>query len=311
MLVGVDLGGTRCRLALAANSGEVLGRRAVDTAVDLDQEAFVEWLAAQIEITARIDPTALSAVGIAAPGPLNASSGTLVNPPNLPKLHGLALAAMLSARLGLPVSLGKDTNVAAAAEQALGAGRECDDFAYVTWSTGIGCGLIANARAVTGAHQAAGEIGHLVLDVDGPRCACGGCGCSEAMASGLAIARMAEAALRAGLTTTLAASRPPVDARSVARCATAGDAVSLEILGRAARAFGLTMVGLINLFDPELIVLGGGLTRSWKLLRNDVLQVLDEHPYIGKLRRPKLRLSRFGQSASLIGAVNMAKLLGP
>lgn len=252
---------------------------------------MVDWAAQQLlELGGGRPPLA---VGVGAPGPLDPGRGLLVNPPNLAGWRpNLPLGEMVSKALGgVPALVENDAKLAAIGERARGAGRGADHLAYVTWSTGIGSGLVLGGRLHTGAHGTAGEVGHMILDPDGPLCACGQRGCLEAFAGGAGMKR-----------------RTGRSAAELCREAAAGDPQSGAVIEEAARRFGQAMVNLTNLVDPEVIVVGGGLTGSWRLLRPIVWEAIRTSPFISKYRRPRLARTLLGDRVGLVGAIEWARL---
>ncbi len=204
------------------------------------------------------------AIGISSPGPINPWTGVIVSPPNLgPEFHGVPIAAELEQRLGLPAWLERDTNVAALGEMAYGAARGCEDFLYLTVSTGFGGAIVSGGRLVLGPDGTAGELGHLQVERDGPMCGCGGSGHVEALCSGRALARDGETALVTGrsafLTQRAAEKHGPVDARDIADGELAGDLLCGRLMERARGAFAAAIVGAVNLLNPSLIVVGGSI----------------------------------------------------
>ncbi|MGH7904034.1 MAG: ROK family protein, partial [Candidatus Dormibacteraceae bacterium] len=172
MIAGIDLGGTQIRVAVAGSDGRILGTRRARTPELGGPAGTVRWAAAAIGRLARSEPVWVAGVG--APGPLDPVRGVLVNPPNLPGWRkNLPLGQLLSDALRAPVHVENDANVAAVGELTRGAGRGARNLVYVTWSTGIGSGLILEGRLFAGAHGTAGEVGHMILDPGGPLCACG------------------------------------------------------------------------------------------------------------------------------------------
>lgn len=198
---------------------------------------------------------------------MNPWTGTILDPPNMgPRFRDVPLAAELEARFGLPVFLDRDTNVAALGEQAFGAARDCTDFLYITVSTGIGGGIVSGGRLVHGPDGTAGEVGHLPVELAGPVCGCGGTGHLEAVASGVALARDARAAVAAASSPFLAARAEThadgpagLTARDVAEGDEAGDPTCTALMERARRAIAVVCAGLINLLDPDRIVIGGSI----------------------------------------------------
>ena len=208
--------------------------------------------------------TGASAVAISAPGPVDPFAGVIVDPPNLgPAFRDVPIVRLVEDALGLPACLDRDTQVAALAEGRFGAALGCRDFLYLTVSTGIGGAVMTDGRLLRGPDGTAGELGHLLVDRDGPPCGCGVAGHLEAMASGSAIARAARRAVELGQSDRMArAVRARGDgfgARDVAEAEAAGDAAAARIMAGAREAFALACVSLVNVFNPELIVVGGGL----------------------------------------------------
>ncbi|HEX5465504.1 MAG TPA: ROK family protein [Candidatus Limnocylindrales bacterium] len=256
LVLALDLGASRIRTAAVGPGGALRARGERETgAVDGPEAVVSRCLAALEEVRGLLDPadrTALGALGISAPGPLDNRAGVLLDPPNLgPALHDLPLGPRLGAALGLPVAMDRDTHIAALAEQAFGAARGVDDFVYLTVSTGLGGAIVAGGRLFGGPDGLAGELGHLPVAVDGPPCACGGRGHLEAVASGSAIARAARETMGRDL-----------DARAVAEAEEAGDPAAAAIMERARQAFAAALVGIVDALTPRLIIVGGSLARG-------------------------------------------------
>jgi glucokinase len=284
----MDIGATNTRLAVASEDGCIVASAQAATAELGDAGRLVEWVAARLRELA--PGPAPSCIGVAAPGPLDPRRGVVTNPPNLPGWRDVPLADLLGAAVGCPAHLENDANVAALGEFRAGAGRGTTNMVYVTWSSGVGAGLILDGRLFSGSHGAAGEIGHTVLDPNGPLDRCGQPGCVEAFCGGHALAD------QTGL---------PADALFAA--AAAGDAGAVPVVRRAATYMGWALVNLTNIFDPDMIVMGGGVTRSWEHVEPMLLAALHGSPYIVPSRRPALRLAELGDRAGLIGAVEWAR----
>jgi len=304
LAVSVDLGGTRFRVALCDPAGQLVARAEYPTRPERGPIAVLDDLAAAVRHALAAVPGDAEVVGVvvAAPGPLDPWRGVIYAAPNLPGWEHLPLAAELSARCGLPVRVGNDANLAAVGEHRLGAGRGTADMIYVTVSTGIGGGIIVGGRLLLGAHGGAGEIGHTVLDPDGPPCSCGKRGCLEALGSGTAIARQANAAVAAGRPTVLAQYAPPLTAEQVDAAADDGDALAQGIIDAAARAVGLGLTNLLHLFDPEVIVVGGGVTRSGARWWAEVRGEIERRALPFYLRDNRVVPAALGDDAGLVGA---------
>ena len=206
--------------------------------------------------------------------------------------------------LDLPAFLERDTNVAMMAEWRYGAARDARDAVYVTVSTGVGGGIIANGRPLIGLDGSAGEIGHLTVELDGPDCGDGSPGHVEAIGSGTAIAREGRALLAAGAAPQLAAltgDPAEVTAELVGRAADAGDAACQAVLDRAWMAIGAMCAGLVNVLNPEVIVLGGSIALHRPDLKDAVRREIDRRAFPLPARRVRVELAQHGDDVSLIG----------
>jgi glucokinase len=265
-VIAIDLGGTKIRAVVVDGGGQIVGEDIRPTEGDEGQDIVIGRMvdAARAAVKACGVPfSSLAAVGVTAPGTIDFERGFIYQAPNLRGWDAVPLAAQLRERLELPTVLENDANAAAYGEWRYGAGRGTRHMIYLTVSTGIGGGLILNGQLYRGADGAAGELGHVTVEEDGPPHNCGMVGCIEVMASGTAIARMAHEAVAAGRSEALAhaAARGDLTAREVSQAAEANDAVAQEILARAAHYLGVGLAGYVNIFNPQMIVLGGGVTR--------------------------------------------------
>ena len=288
MIAGIDLGGTQVRLAIARSDGRIVRSTKTRTAPLKTPAGLVAWASAQINRLSPSDP--VTRVGIGAPGPIDAAGGVLVNPPNLLGWSNVPLSALLSSAIGCPVRLENDANLAALGEFHQGAGRGTRNLVYVTWSTGVGAGLILDGRLYSGSHGTAGEVGHMIIDPNGPLDGCGQRGCLEAFVGGHMLAK-----------------HTGESASELFTAAEAGDREALKIVTDAARYMGLALINLTNLADPDVIVMGGGVTQSWKLIGPILSETLRSSPFIQPARRPKLRRARLGDRAGTVGAVEWAR----
>jgi glucokinase len=271
-VLALDLGASRIRVAAVAPDGRLLARADGRTPGAAGPAAVVDACIEHLRgIVDQLDPAtraALAGIGISAPGPVDPRTGTLVEPPNIgPGFVDVPFAAPISHALGLPARLERDTNVAALAEQAYGVARDMDDFLYITVSTGIGGAIVAGGELYGGADGVAGEMGHVPVETKDIVCLCGTPGHLEGVSSGSGIARQAAAAAASGRAPGLAAlverlAPASLEARHVAEAEEAGDRDAAAIMERARGAFGDALIGLVNVFNPELIVVGGGLAQG-------------------------------------------------
>jgi glucokinase len=303
----LDLGGTQFRLALANRDGKLLSRYAASTYAAESQRRLIERINNAIgDLTSGIGLEQVLGMGVAAAGLLNPWTGVLLSSPNLPKLRNVPLKALLEREIEAPVWLANDASIAALGEHRFGAGRGFSHLVYITVSTGIGGGVVIDNGLFLGSQGYAAEIGHMVIDPDGPRCACGNTGCLEALASGSAIARMASEELsrgKASIITSLAeGDLSQVTAKMVARAAQSGDPLALEIMDRAGTSLGIGVVNLLHLFDPELVIIGGGVSNAGELILAPVRRVIAERAMTG-FRGAKVVTSALGDDSGLLGAV--------
>lgn len=273
-VLALDLGGTNARAAVVMPDGRIATRHAGSTPMAEGRAAVVDYCLALLR-AARDEHLAAGgssplAVGIAAPGPLYPGTGTLIDPPNLRgDWWGFPLAPTIGEALGLPWALGKDTNVNILGERDFGAGEGSGDLVYLTISTGIGGAAISGGQPIVGPDGVAGELGHMTVDMDGPTCGCGGIGHLEAVASGTGIANAARAVLESGtaapeLARIAARIAPqPLSAVHVTEAAERGDHAAAVILERARRAVAVAVVSIVNVFGPDMVILGGGITLAW------------------------------------------------
>ena len=269
LVAAVDLGGTKIRSVVVDERGRIRSTDNRPTEADLGQDAVTDRIVESVRAAvsgAGIDPDALVGIGVAAPGPVDFERGILLTAPNLPGWDSVPLASVLAGHFGRPAYLENDANAAAIGEHRFGAGRGVEQMIYLTISTGIGAGLILDSRLYRGVDGTAGELGHVTVDPSGPLDDCGLHGCLEIMASGTAIARLAQEAVEAGRSPTLAsaAERGELTAREVHEAVMAGDNTAREILGQATHALALGLASFINIFNPQLFVVGGGAARIWE-----------------------------------------------
>jgi glucokinase len=275
-VIGIDLGGTKILGVRAERDGSVLARLRWPTQASKGPDMVIGRIADMIGRL--MPPQGVEAIGVAAPGPLNPDRGEVYNPPNLPGWETVPLRSLLYERLArngiradrMPIVLIKDASAAALAEFTFGAGaehkagRKIKHLVYLTISTGIGGGVVSDGRLVAGATGMAAELGHIVIDLNGPRCYCGGIGCLEAMASGTALAREGAVVVAARKPTAMArmVGHDPrkVTAATVIRAAQEGDPLARQLMDREGQLVGTGVVNCIHAFNPELVVLGGGVS---------------------------------------------------
>ena len=272
-VVGVDLGGTKILTVLADLSGKVQAEIKVPTKAAEGPDKVIDRITASIAAVqqrAGAYPGGLLGVCVGTPGPdLDIENGIVHFSNNL-GWYNVPLKAYLQDKLQVPVIVENDANTAAMGEYAFGAGKCTGDMVYITVSTGIGGGIIIGGAVYHGAAGSAGEFGHMTVMPGGPQCTCGKFGCLEALASGTAIAKAAAELLAGGgggaILHAAGGRKEAVDAKAVAAAAAGGDAEAGAILTGAARALGIGIANIINMLNPPLIVLGGGVMKMKELI---------------------------------------------
>lgn len=310
-VVGVDLGGTNVRACLATTSGTILDHWKRPTPASEGPEAVADTIAECVQSVVTEGGTDLSRVlgaGVGAPGPLDMNSGVVFQPPNLSGWHDVPLAKMLNERLRIPVRIGNDANLAAIGEHAYGAGQGVKDLVYITVSTGIGGGVIIGGKLFVGVSGTAGEIGHMTIDIHGPRCKCGNIGCVEAIAAGPAIARAGRQAADqnpGGLLAKLAGENGGhITTALVAQAAEKRDTPASALMQNAAEAIGAACVNLIHLYNPQRIIIGGGVfLNACDLLLEPILRVVNERALATPREACTIVPAALGDDCGLYGAV--------
>lgn len=307
LVIAVDLGGTQIRAAACDLQGRFLRRAEHPTKAEEGLEAVLVRIVGLVEeVRAGLPKDRVLGVGVGSPGPVDPLAGVIISPPNLPGWYEVPLRSLLEERLGLPVRLANDANAAALGEWAFGAGRNYRNIAYVTISTGIGGGIIADGRLLLGHRGLAGEVGHMTLWPEGPRCNCGNYGCWEALASGTAIAREGAEAVRSGrapiLSRLVEGVAERVDAKLVGEADAQGDEAAAEIIRRAAEYSGVGVANLLHLYSPEIVLIGGGVSRLGERLFGPIRRVARERVMPPYRDVPILPAALRGD-AGLLGAV--------
>ena len=308
-VVAVDVGGTKITSAVITREGQMLSRTYRLTLAHEGPQKVINHMVDAVERSLRkagLELSAIGGVGIAAAAIIDIGRGLVSEAPNLPRWHNIPLRDRLADSLGKPVFLLNDASAAALGEHRMGAGRGLDNLIYITVSTGIGGGLIINGRLYNGADGCAAEIGHMIILVDGPACMCGQHGCFEALASGTAIARMAQQRLAAGGKSHLAelsqGKMENVTAELVAKAARRNDGLALNVIDEAARYLGIGLANLVNMINPQMIIIGGGVSKMGAMLFRPARKSMKEHAFKLPARTVRVVRPRLGMDAGLIGA---------
>ena len=310
--IGVDLGGTKILTALADQNGELLARKNIPTEADKGKKVIIDNIVQSIKAVMQetdIKKEKIKRIGLGSPGPLNSKEGVIYETANMP-WENVRIVEILENQLDLPVKLENDANAAALGEKHFGAGQNINNMIYVTVSTGIGGGIIIEGDILQGVDGSGGEIGHMKIKPEGPECGCGAQGCLEALASGTAIARMGREYVQDnndGLLVELANNDPQqVDAILIAKAAYQGDEIAQDIYNTAGYYLGIGLANLINIFNTEMIVFGGGVSRDRDLLTDSMETSLKENALATSLEKVQLCDSQLKSETGVYGAVAVA-----
>ena len=307
LIFAADLGGTHLRAATVDECGKIHFRSKQNTPQGSDPKEIV---GAVVNTVRDIGAAAkeLTAVSLVVPGTVNVQEGIVVKAPNLPCLDGFPLAAALTDELGLPAILENDANAAAVGEMWQGAARGCRTIICVTLGTGVGGGIILDGELWRGVDGAAAEIGHMCVDpFGGVACTCGSRGCLEVFASATAIVRMTREASPRYPDSVLHASNS-LTAKSIFAAGVKGDELALEIFRRMGVYLGIGLANLINILNPEMIVIAGGVVNGWDLFAKHMMQQVEERAFPLLAARVKIERAKCGDDAGLLGAARLAAM---
>jgi glucokinase len=305
----VDLGGTKIIAAVVLPDGKIISRNYCLTMADHGPEIVIDRILVAVNratAQATLNTSDVIGIGIAAAGIMDTSRGIVATSPNLPRWYNVPLRDIIADRLGVVTYVINDANAAALGEHRFGAGVGFDNIVYLTVSTGIGGGIIIGGELYSGADGCAGEIGHMTVEANGPRCHCGNFGCLEALASGWAVAKTALRRIRSGEKSSIVelvnGRLESVTAETVAAAARRGDQLAADIVADAAKYLGIGLANLVNIFNPELIVIGGGLSKMGDMLLKPARKVLKERAFRLPAQTAHIARARLGSNAGIIGA---------
>ena len=325
LVVGVDLGGTQIRTAVMRGA-TLLSRVGLLTGVNPTPERTIPRICTAIRQAldeAGVSIEQITGIGVGAPGPLDSRTGVVFAPPNLPGWQNTPLGDILRAEFHKPIYIENDANAAALGEYLFGAGQGAHNLVYLTISTGIGGGIITEGKILDGVSGTAGELGHMTIDMHGPRCNCGNIGCLERLASGTGIALRANEAIALGQGDELLAfalahesledqgadtpydqrvAAPHVNARTVALAAEAGIPLAREIIAQTAEALATGIVNILHIFNPDILILGGGVMQMGSLLLAPVQRIVRERTMRVPYEAVKIVMAQLGTNAGLVGA---------
>jgi len=288
--IGVDLGGTKIAAGLATKSGKIINELEILTEAKEGHKEVIKKIKDSIYAVAGKKIKQVGKIGVGAPGTVIYKEGVVMYPPNLPGWKEINLRDLLKKEFKIPVHVDNDANCAALAEAKFGAGKDVKDFVYVTISTGIGGGIIINKKIYRGAVGAAGEIGHIFISKDGKKCSCGQYGHFEGLAAGGAINR-----------------HYGVTALEVAEAAKKHKRWAFKIINEVADTVGIGFANIINILNPELIIVGGGLSNMGETLLQPIRFALRKYALPLPYQSVKIVQAKLGTKSGLKGAIALAQ----
>lgn len=307
--IGIDVGGTNVKIALVDSEGKIIYSNSVPTYAQMGYEYTVNNIKQAIRDLMKetnTDAKEIEGIGFDFPGQVDYKTGVVKLAPNIPGWINVPIAQMIEEEFNIPTRIDNDVRCAALGELKFGAGKGCENFVCITVGTGIGSGLVINGQLVRGAANAAGEIGHIKLQMNGgPICGCGDTGCLEAFASGPSIVAMAQEYLKGGKSTKfreMAGADGEITPYIVAKAAEAGDPVAKRIFEIVGTYIGMGLVSVINLLNPEKVIIGGGVAAAGDLLLDPIRKTIKERAMVVAGNSVEIVPAELGNSAGVIGA---------
>lgn len=308
--IGIDVGGTNVKIALVDDNGKIIYSNSVPTYAKMGYEYTVNNIKQAIKDLMKetnTTPSDIEGIGFDFPGQVDCKTGVVKLAPNIPGWVNVPIAQMIEDEFHIPTRIDNDVRCAALGELKFGAGRGCENFICITVGTGIGSGIVINGKVVRGATNAAGELGHIKLQMNGgPICGCGDTGCLEAFASGPAIVAMAQEYIKGGKSTKFremaAAEGGEITPYMVAKAAEEGDPVAKRIFEIVGEYIGIGLTSVINLLNPERVIIGGGVAESGELLLGPIRKTIKERAMVVAGNAVEIVPAQLGNSAGVIGA---------
>ncbi len=310
LAIGVDLGGTNIKGGVVNEEGRILGQAEAPTLATEGPEAVMARIARMIGDLRGRAPGSLLGVGIGSPGPLDPEDGIIYTMPNLPGWENFPMKRKLEEKVRLPVIVENDANCAALAENWKGAGQGAKTMILLTLGTGIGGGIVRDGALVNGNHVSAGEVGHMVINFDGPKCGCGNHGCLEAYCGAGGIVARTRALLDKPGTVSVMREwsedgGEALTPAMVSRAANEGDGVALSVLRETGRLLGIGIITLTHLFAPDIVVLGGGVAAAGEVLFVAVREEVKRRAMPPANERVRILPAAMGNSAGVVGAARL------
>ena len=305
--IGIDVGGTNVKLALVSTEGKILYSDTIPTRTEMGFEYTINSMKQAISNLMKETKTTkddIEGIGFGFPGQIDCKNGIVRLAPNIPGWVNVPIAEIMEKEFGIPTRVDNDVRCAALGELNFGAGVGCENLICITVGTGIGSGLIINGKLVRGASNAAGEIGHIKLEMNGgPLCGCGDRGCLEAYASGPSIVSMAEEYISGGKSTKYREmASPDINPYIVSEAAKQGDPVARKIFTIMGEYIGVGLASVVNLLNPEKIIIGGGVADAGEILINPIKETLVKRAMPISGSAVEIVPAQLGNTAGVIGA---------
>lgn len=310
LYIGVDLGGTNLRCAVMRDDYTIISRIECPTNAADGPNAVIDRIARGIAAALRdagCENDSITAAGIGVPGPISQQQGLVYTAPNMPDWHNVPLGEIVGKRTGIPTFIENDANCAGWGEYVAGAGRGVKHMMMVTLGTGIGGAIIIDGNLHIGRDGAAGELGHICIEMDGRQCGCGAQGCIEAYASATAVVRRFSEMLAAGWESSLAGRETPITCRDIFVAAEAGDALARHVVQMTGEYLGTMASSVAELINPEVCVVAGGMIQAGERLFSSIRKTClcrNGHPG----RTMAILPAELGGNAGLVGAADQARV---
>jgi len=313
MYIGVDLGGTGIKAGVVNEAGEILSKGSTPTNIERPYSEIIADIAAlceKVAAEAGVTMDDIAAIGVGVPGICDPKTGVIPFCTNL-GWHEVPFVEEMHKHIDKPVRVDNDATVAGLAESIAGVSAGSQASVFVTLGTGVGGGIVINGRPYSGAHGVGSEIGHMILKMDGEPCTCGNKGCFERYASATAIIREARRAVEkhpeSAMRTACGGDPERINAKIVIDCAKAGDATAKAVFDDYVKGLAHGLINIVNVIDPEVIVLGGGVSNAGEFLLNAVREKMKELIFYKTMPYARIELARLGADAGIIGAAMLGK----
>lgn len=314
-VVGVDMGGTKILAAVINGKGEIVQQTKTATKPKKGPDGVIKRIERCIREAidgAELEPSQIRAIGIGSPGPLDPETGVIIFAPNL-GWSNVPLKAKLETIFGIPTFVDNDVNVGTLGEYAFGAGQGVKNLVGIFVGTGIGGGIILDGKLFHGINKTAGEIGHMIVDANGPRCGCGNFGCLEAVASRTAITKaLQKAILKKGQKSRLlklnGGKLDQIRSQAIAKAVKRGDKPTVKVMQRAGKYLGISVASIVHFLNPEMIVFGGGVIEAMRnSLLDPIRQTAAEYALPTTMDGVQIVKAALGDNAGVIGASVLAR----